>query len=441
MQFAVENFRSFRHKAVLSLLPAEGIEHAEHQVAQEDEFASRQLRFSQVAGQPPILRCAAVYGPNASGKSKLVVLGTKSDDHLNVTPFKLDDASRGGPSRFEFELAIGEVRYSYGFVATSKIIEAEWLFANDGTGERALFERTQPSPYGAPEITLGDALAEDTERRQFLGFVAKGTRKNQLFLTEAREHNAVELGPVARWFKRGLYVAPKTSKPVRLLRRLERDASLARFVADFLKASGTGVSDIRVERHRVDRRGEGLAEFILAGGTIEREQGASGLELLRIQMQHASVGGTLVPLGLNEESDGTLRLMTLGVFLYDLQRSAGGARTIVIDELERSLHPLLTRAIIKTFLESRTPDRRGQLVFTTHDTNLLDLSVLPRDSIWFTEKDSEGATSLYSLAEFKEEQLVKLGDHLEDGYLHGRFGAIPFLGDPIKLGWIRDAAE
>jgi AAA15 family ATPase/GTPase len=453
MQFVVENFRSFRDKAVLSLIAAEGVLHAEHQVAQEDEASPRQLRFPQVAGHPPILRCAAVYGANASGKSnlvkalsfarRLVVLGTRSDDRIEVSPFKLDQPSRSAPSRFEFEIAVGGLRYSYGFVATARVIEAEWLFENDGTGERLLFERTQHHPSATPAITLGDTLAKNLERRQFFRFVAQGTRKNQLFLTEAREHNAAEIEPIARWFKRGLHVSSLTPTPSKLLRRLERNASLARFVADFLKASGTGVSNITVDRFPLDgKRGVGLAEFMVAGGTIEHDRDASGTpELVRLQMHHASATGTLIPLGLDEESAGTLQLMALAAFLYDLQRSAGGARTIVIDELERSLHPLLTRAVIKTFLESRTRGRRGQLLFTTHDTNLLDLSLLPRDSIWFTEKDGDGATSLYSLAEFKGEQLAKLGEHLEEGYLQGRFGAIPFLGDPSKLGWTRDAAE
>ena len=452
MQFVVENFRSFQKEAALSLVAAEGIEHAENQVAQ-DETASPQLRFAQVAVHPRILRCAAIYGANASGKSnlvkalsfarRLVVLGTKSDDHIKVSPFKLDQPSRSAPSRFGFEILVGGIHYSYGFVAGERVIEEEWLFANDGRGEQLLFERIHQPPHTTPKITLGDALASDPGRRQFLGFVAQGTRRNQLFLTEAREHNATELDPVARWFKRGLQVSSPISTPAKLLRRLERDASLTRFVADFLRTSGTGVSDIKVERFQVDRnRDQGLAEFMSAGGTIERDRDASGsLELVRLQMQHASAAGTLVPLGLDEESAGTLRLMALAAFLHDLQQSAGGARTIVIDELEQSLHPLLTRAVIKTFLEATTPARRGQLLFTTHDTNLLDLNLLPRDSIWFTEKDTGGATSLYSLAEFKSEQLDKLHDRLEEGYLLGRFGAIPFLGDPAKLGWTRSAAE
>ena len=109
----------------------------------------------------------------------------------------------------------------------------------------------------------------------------------------------------------------------------------------------------------------------------------------------------------------------------------------IIDELDRSLHPLLTRMFLQRFLAlgSGSP---GQLICTTHDTNLLSLALLRPDEIWFVEKDAEKVSHLYSLAEFKPEQLEKLGDNLEQGYLNGRFGAIPFFGNPSQLGISKD---
>ena len=150
----------------------------------------------------------------------------------------------------------------------------------------------------------------------------------------------------------------------------------------------------------------------------------------------------MVPFAFSEESDGTRRLVGLAHFLFDLTQPANGAPTLhVIDELDRSLHPLLTRFFLDAFLNASTPEHPGQILFTTHDTNLLDLNVLSRDSVWFTEKDAGGASHLYALAEFKGEQLDRLGADLEAGYLQGRFGAIPFLGDARRLGWARGSAE
>ncbi len=138
--------------------------------------------------------------------------------------------------------------------------------------------------------------------------------------------------------------------------------------------------------------------------------------------------GSLVPFATREESDGTRRLLTLAPLLYRLQHRSDA--TAAIDEIDRSLHPELTRHFLERFLAEKT----GQILVTTHDTNLLDARLLPRDSIWFVEKDHAAGSRLYPLTEFDPAQLAKLEGHLEDGYLQGRFGAIPFFGDPRKLG-------
>jgi hypothetical protein len=138
-----------------------------------------------------------------------------------------------------------------------------------------------------------------------------------------------------------------------------------------------------------------------------------------------------------EESDGTQRLLDLAPVLYHSKSpSSVEASIFVIDELERSLHPLLTRLFLGHFL-GQTAGPTSQLIFTTHDTNLLDLALLPRDAVWFVEKNRQGASSVYSLAEFNGDQLDKLGGRVEEGYLQGRFGAIPFFGDLRRLGWSR----
>ncbi|WP_437752287.1 AAA family ATPase [Sorangium sp. So ce1389] len=413
LQFVVENFLSFRDKAVLSLVAVDGVPHAENQVARLD------------AGQH-VLKCAAIYGANASGKSnlvkalqfaqRLVVTGTKSGEPTGVTPFKLGEQANA-PSRFEFELGMAGRRYSYGFVAAPRAILSEWLFEHDGTQERRVFERSHDeSRPGRPRIELGDALLNDAGRRQFLGFVAEGTRDNQLFLTEASERNVLELAHVTRWFRTGIHVVLPDSTFADLATRVAQEPSFKAFIESFLSGADTGVASLDVEP--------------LASST--------GIVEHRIHMVHPGAAGRRVAFPLEEESDGTRRLLHIAPFVYEIgQQRGAAARVYAIDELDRSLHPLLTRAFIQSFLSVAPTAGLGQLIFTTHDTNLLDVRLLSRDSIWFVQKDAAGASSLYALSEFKGAQLEQLAGHLEQGYLQGRFGAIPFFGDPRRLGWMK----
>jgi AAA15 family ATPase/GTPase len=142
---------------------------------------------------------------------------------------------------------------------------------------------------------------------------------------------------------------------------------------------------------------------------------------------HRAAGGHSVKFEMWEESEGTQRLIHLLSFLFALKK--GPEQVFVVDELDRRLHPLLSRLLIQTILAAEDRGRHNQIIFTTHDTNLLDLDLLRRDEIWFAEKDAGGASHLYSLAEFRTRADLKI----EKGYLNGRFGAIPFIGDVHRL--------
>jgi AAA15 family ATPase/GTPase len=321
-------------------------------------------------------------------------------------------------------------------------VQSEWLFTNDGAGEQPLFEREQAGDGSErPAITLGPALTQDEARRQFIAFVAEGTRPNQLFLTECAERNVDELGAVTRWLRSKAIVtrpSPIDFMPELLLRD---DHAFREYLGNLLRSAGTGVSGVSVEpQEEEDRFTELFEKESFERGLME--EFARGFRRLpkdvTIKLHHLSPTGTLVPFSVREESDGTRRLANLAPVLFDLQQPPNGAPSVhLVDELDRSLHPLLTRFFLDTFLHSCSAEHPGQILFTTHDTNLLDLTLLTRDSIWFTEKDAGGSSSLYSLAEFKGEQLERLGEHLEEGYLNGRFGAIPFLGDARRLGWTK----
>jgi uncharacterized protein len=154
------------------------------------------------------------------------------------------------------------------------------------------------------------------------------------------------------------------------------------------------------------------------------------LVLIRLKINHRNEFGQLTEFSIDEESEGTQRLIDLMPALSMLKDS--DEKVIFIDELDRRLHPLLSRRFLEFCLQSFPEGDRNQLIFTTHDTNLLNLDILRRDEIWFVEKNPQGSSSLYSLAEFKIRPDLKV----DKGYLNGRFGAIPFFGDVDKLGWL-----
>lgn len=421
LQFTVENVLSFREEAVLSLLAVPGVEHAPGQVIDVPALGRS------------VLRVVALYGANASGKSNLVKAmalarglildGTRPGKSIAVVPFKLYRDARSRPCRFELELWADGRRWSYGFACTTTRVEAEWLYRDAGDGERNVFNRALGSDDQL-EIEIGDALTLDEERRRFWGFVAEGTRDNQLFLAEARERNVGELATLLRMVQEDLIVVAAGEEERGLVELLDQRTALSAFASELLRESGTGVHKIDIARP-VTMGGEGLSLRRQSLGKWVVERSAER----RLVFLHQGAEDEVL-LEEAEESDGTRRLVGLSPPLFSLL----GSRTmVVVDELDRSLHSLLSRNLLERFLAT-DPATSGQLIFTTHDTNLLDLELLPHDSIWFVEKDLGGGSSLYSLAEFKPEQLEQLGNRIESGYLHGRFGGTPFLSNPRSSG-------
>ena len=160
------------------------------------------------------------------------------------------------------------------------------------------------------------------------------------------------------------------------------------------------------------------------------EENGKSVSRLKIVLEHSTRSGSTVAFPLAEESDGTQRLLHLLPVLF--HRTKGPCT--VIDELDRSLHTSLTRRFVEEFM-AMASGAMSQLIFTTHDTNLLNGRLLPPGAIWFVEKDDDGASHLHSLAEYPAAQIEHLLEHLEEGYLQGRFGAIPFLAHRDNLGW------
>lgn len=452
LQFTVENYLSFRSETTFSMVGVgSDRQHPEHLT--EDPFRKGN----------PWLPIAAIYGANAAGKSNLVeairfaqdlvIDGTRSDDPILVEPFKLADCHRK-PSRFEFIFTYQGSRYSYGFSLNKEQILEEFLYVipENKKNEVMYFERTTSSDKETI-VDLGRKLkGQKDSNKQFLEFIAKGTRPNQLFLTEAVERNVKDLSPVFDWFRRSLTIVPADADYRGLELGILGDETFTKFLTDFLRYSAVGIDSIRAEEVDLDfeqhfpnmptnirdqlRRGisdakesaVAMVENSLGKRYLLMKKAEDEIRLIRLTAQHRHENGSLVDFTIDEESEGTQRLINLIPALFLLNENP--EKTIILDELDRRLHPLLSRTLVQASLNCR--GHESQLIFTTHDSNLLDLDLLRRDEIWFVEKDQKGASTLYSLAEFKIRPDLKISK----GYLNGRFGAIPFFGDPERLGWL-----
>ena len=421
VEFRIKNFRSFRDEQVLSLV-------ASNDTVLEGNCATE--------GKLRLLKTAGIYGPNASGKSNLikaidimrdVVLNSanyKPGKKLPVQPFLLDDESQKEPSSFEVIFYHGDIRYQYGFSATNERIHEEWLLAypKGRTVDKAQtwYHRTFNKLSTVWKLT--PFLKGGKEQ------LKNKTRDNALFLSVAAQWNNKQLTTVYEWFKDKLRIVPPKEyfRPItaEMLLDSEKESRLYEFVKDSLKDADLGIVGINVEKLKFDRS---TIEFPKDMSNEIREKMLKRLEKetrLKVEMLHSNtLTNEDISFPLEEESDGTQRFFQL---LGPLLETALHGYTVLIDELESSLHPHLTCELIKFIQKSEVKTNAPQLIFATHDVTLLDPELFRRDQIWFMEKDKGGATQLYSMSDYKERKPRK-GEAMQKGYLAGRYGAIPIL--------------
>lgn len=432
IRFHTSNFLSFNEEIELSLIPGRTRQHPTHIVKDQNGCGI------------DILRAAVIYGANASGKSnlikalrfaqKFIVKGTRIKESIARIPFKLcqDGASR--ISKFEFEFKQGERCYIYGFEVDHYRVHAEWLYELKKTTEILLFERTTTSE-GETVIEFGKIQFANKKEQEALEFVAMGTRANQLFLTESMERNIHHFKDVYLWFDDVLVIIYPQSRYLPFVNMVTKD-NFAEGISSYLKQLGTGIHGFELLEVNPDIEfpEEMLAEFrekfttenaltFVVGPGDERytvDLSNNTLKTKKLMFKHRmSDCGEDVLFDMQEESDGTRRLLDL---LPQFAKLTGRERVIVVDELDRSLHPRLSYELIKLFLAD-TLDY-SQIIATTHEEHLLDLNLLRRDEIWFVEKDQTGASHVYSLEEFAP----RYDKDIERGYIMGRFGAIPVFG-------------
>ncbi len=443
ISFSVSNFRSFLSEQTLSLVSSNRLsgKHEDHAIDIPDS-------------KEKVLKTSVLYGANGAGKSNLfkalqyvksaILKSRKKHSGTGREAFRFHEEANQ-PSSFDLQFIAENKTYRFGFKVDDHRVLEEWLVQVVGTRETVIFERITNDEgkitISAPGFKPGNIRLN--------ALVTVGGLQNQLFLatifsTLEIEDVGSELKNIYFWFNESLQLISPNASYRSLGSLLANDDDFLDFAGNFLSASSTGVDHLEINKNEVseeelrsllsERDISELLEKINDGneGSAFVRLG-EGKELLiekgdenhyysiSIQASHQSH----YTLDLNEESDGTKRLLNLIPALHHLR---SGNAVYFIDEIDRSMHPILAWRFMDFFLKSCKGGQR-QIIITTHESNLLDLELLRRDEIWFVEKDTESSTQLYSMSDFKVRNDLEIRKH----YLQGRFGAIPFLGDFDKL--------
>lgn len=430
--FRVSNFLSFNDEVELSM-----------QAGQQRNLPSHYISTGTGRNDVNILKTAVIYGANASGKSnlikamdfakKVIVNGIKSETTFNKH-FRLDPANREKPSSFEFEFKLEEKMYAYGFSAhlESKKIKEEWLVELGKTTENVIYER-KVLENGQSEFPVFNLKLSDKKAINRFEVYREDVLESQLFLTELSDKNlSVESAIFFQMYdaiNAIFFCYPNTNFTLPKLYKLFDKEHIIELI-NFFKV---GIADLSLDEYEIDENQSTnqSQDNDLLGNRHEVRNHEGKKIMSKLIAKHVAING-LIDFELGEESDGTQRLFDFIFLLIGLRVTNDKNAILIIDEIDRSLHPELSHKILDFFLTS-TQGVENQLIVSTHESSLLDLNLLRRDEIWFTEKDPNGATKLYSLEEFKPRHDTEL----RKAYLTGRFGAIPFISNVKSLGWLK----
>jgi len=410
IEFQVQNFRSFRDRQILSMVASSFAEHV-----QANTFQSGLKGFGR------FLRSAALYGPNAAGKTNLLraiqfvqtfvvnSAATTAGTQYPYSSFKFSNATREAASQFQIAFVQHGIRYEYGITMGPKRIEKERLVEYVHSRGRVMFNRSYDNE-------------SDQYIWEFSSFLkgprsvwSDSTRPDALFLSTAVQLNSKQLIPVFEWFQKRLVVVvgPTKLNQSLTLQLLDRPDGKARLLP-FLREADLGIADVKTQRERVPTDGG-----LVVGGLLDVQP--IGASVVKVTLSHLTDDPNKpAELDFAEESHGTQVLFrNAGAWL----NVTANGEVLLVDEIDASLHPLLVRFLIRRFHSDKTNQHNAQLIFTTHNTTLLDQELLRRDQIWFVEKERDGASRLYPLTDFSP----RSDELIERWYMRGRYGALPVL--------------
>jgi len=416
-EFYVSNYRSIKESQKLSMV-----------AAKDTSYQDINCMPSGIPAIPQLVRTAVLYGANASGKSNLIsalgfmrsmvetsAVGIREGQTLNISPFRFDPQSTNQPSEFEINFVENGVRYQYGFALNTTRVIKEWLLVYVERKAQRWFERDYDNKKDKYQWYFGSHLIGGKKQHQLW---SESTRANALFLSTAVNLNSEQLRPIYNWFVNKLVIIGSNSQPLPFytMDRVKNNVDKPQII-QLLQAADLGITDVQIKMHKGQQVQLRLESGLAA---IESKQET---DIPSATLFHQGKGeNNFIGFDLNEESHGTQKFFAYAGPILDVLRDG---KILIVDELDGSMHPKMVRFLVSLIQNPDLNKNNAQLIFTTHNTSLLDTDFLRRDQIWFMEKDKEQASHLYPLTDFSPRK----GEAFERGYLMGRYGALPFLGE------------
>lgn len=438
LKYIVSNFKSIGHPVEFSMIPTE------NNNTDARFFTNLHTKY----GDYKVLRRGAFFGPNASGKSNFIesidfakeyiTEARKSGTGTGVPQFKVNIEDLNNTSVFQFIFFVNGCIYEYGFSLTKNCVSEEWLMLFSNGTFIPLFTRVTDE-NDITEIDIEDEFEQsgspNRELIELLKLSMKSKQKNQLFLYKLKENGNQTAEEIIDWFENIQIIFP-TSKIKSLPLSVKKDKEFQQFLSNTLNKLDTGVSEIKVVGKKFNFQ-DFAEKFQLPDELISTvENNKSGIinldgkyfiffeenektTIFRLECEH-KLHGKSVSFRIDDESDGTQRLLDLLPILFDMQKNNN--TLFFVDEIDRSLHTKLSKYILQTFLNN-SENSFNQIVFTTHDVNLINVKDFSKEEIWFIEKNNSGETSLKPFSDFE----ISENQNVVKDYLNGRFGAVPVI--------------
>lgn len=406
LEYACENYRSIKEEVIFSML-----------ASKDNSFDNILINYKGTL----INKIAAIYGANGSGKTsfldslhflKLLVCNSNNHqpgDKIRQVSHKL--AKKNTPTTYAIQFVKDDIRYAYGLSYTSERIISEYLYYFPNGKQAKIFDRT------FNEVLFGDKFKKDFEA--ILNFM----KPNKLFLSVSANYSLVkEVESVFLFFKEDIIFYPLPLEVSSWLdysiERFTRDSELKKFFIDFMNSVDTPIKSIDTKFEKTKMSPEYIPD------NIPDEIKPFFAQAKEVTRSEANIDYGLFSVSLNEESKGIQKLFEVFGPIIDIILKD---KVLIWDEMETSLHSSIVKEILRLIMHGKR-DSRAQLIFSTHDTNLLDLNTFRRDQIWFTQLKNDRATDIYSLAEIKN---VRKDENISKGYMNGKYGAIPFIYNPF----------
>lgn len=439
IRFVVSNFLSFNEEKEFNMLSGSFKTHKHH---------------IYDIGKVNVLKAAAIYGANGAGKSNLIkaieflqeaVQDGKIAYSVNDKKFKLNKVNETKPISFEIEFAIDKKIYAYGVSFNHTSVVDEWLYESGiNNDDKLIFER-KISKSGKSSIKIANKYQKTQKQKLLIELMEDNLLKSsELFIGKSEELKIKEIKSARNFIESNIIIIHPSSKFQSLVPALTSSKRFNDFANTMLETFDTGVSELDIEIidfekyfgdddesfkkdliQQIDSGHNVLVNTNAGGVLVTKEQ--NKFIVKKVIANHLNNEGNKIPFDLTEESDGTQRLLD---FIPAFDGILNSEMSFFIDEIDQSLHPALLKGLINKIMANE--NTKGQLIFTTHESNLLSLDIFRQDEIWFTEKNKKtGSSQIYSLSEFKPRYDLDI----RKGYLKGRFGAIPFLANLEDLNW------